>query len=505
MGGFRYREQPDWPPLAWLAVCDPAQPEPLVLHGSRVETRPDWFCEAVWDGDFERGDFDASDRVYGSGGRVRERTIRFVSCGTTLDRLHHVRRGELGFVSNSLAALVTVAELELDPTWPHYPKDFMSIKRGIRDCVQRIRAAPEPVELVYYDDLVWAGGVVSRAAKHHEKADVGSHAAYRRFMDETLSRLLANARSEARIHRYEPIVALSSGMDSGASAALAAPFGLREGFTFRSGRYGREDAGQAVARALGIELHELEREAWRDHALAEVPFVLGDARGPDVFYRAAEPFLSGRLLLTGYGGGGLWNPKRHPQGDELTRIDTSGLSLTEYRLWTGTLHLAVPMIGYRQASEIAAVGRQPEMRPWSVGGAYDKPVARRILLEAGVPEAQLARENRAATVLWSGEWTFLSRASREDFAAWLRRNEARLAAAHPGPPVRDLPRGGPRDALGRGLQVLARRSPRAKRPMKATARWLRRSSDPRPVLRYLLPWAMEHGRRRYASASLPPR
>jgi len=502
MGAFRYRCIEPWPPLAWLAVCDPARPEPLVLHGPRVETRDDWFCEAVWDGEFDRGDFDANDRVYGSGGRARAGALRFVSCGTTLDRLHHVRRGGRSFVSNSLAALLTVAELELDPTWPSYVRDFMSIKRGYREHVRHVPTHAEPVELVYYDDLVWSGGEIARAPKRHQKAEVGSFDAYRRFLDDTLARLFANARSEARRHRYEPILALSSGLDSGASAALAAAHGLREAFTFRRGRGGRRDGGQATARALGLELHEFERDAWRDHELAEVPFVLGDARGPDVFYRPAQPLLAGRLLLTGYGGGGLWGLKRRVESDELRRIDSSGLSLSEYRLWTGTLHFAVPMIGYRQAPEIHAIGRAAEMEPWRVGGPYDKPVARRILLEAGVGEAQLARVNRAGTVLWSGERVFLSPRSRADFAAWLRRNEAQLAPLHPGPPARDLPREGARAALGRALPALAHRSPRGKRLIKAVAFELLRASDPKPLLRYLLPWAMEHGRQRYADPDL---
>jgi len=510
VSAFRHRDMETWPPLAWLAVCEPSRSEILVLHGSRVETRDEWFCEAVWDGAFERGDFDANDRVYGSGARARDGVVRFVSCGTTLDRLHHVQRGSRSFVSNSLAALVAGAGLDLDPTCPHYVKDFLSIKRGYRDHVRQLRTTAEPIELVYYDDLVWSDGVLSRAPKHHRKADLGSFAAYRRFMDDTLARLFANARSEARAHRYEPVAALSSGLDSGASAALAAPHGLREAFTFRHGRGGRADAGRETARALGLDLHELERHAWRDHVLPEVPFLLADGRGPDVFYRAAEPLLAGRLLLTGYGGGGLWGLKRRIDGDALVRIDTSGLSLAEYRLWTGALHVPVPMIGYRQAPEIDALGRQPEMAAWRVGGPYDKPVARRILLEAGVPESALACANRAATVLWAGEGTFFSEASREDFAAWLRRNEARLAPSHPGPPVRDLPRDGRREALGRALLEFANRSPRAKRPMKAVAWRLLRMADPRPVMRYFLPWAMEHGRRRYAHPALaelagPPR
>jgi hypothetical protein len=142
------------------------------------------------------------------------------------------------------------------------------------------------------------------------------------------------------------------------------------------------------------------------------------------------------------------------------------------------------------------------MAPWRVGGRYDKPVARRILLEAGLPEADLPRANLAATVLWAGERTFLSPSSRADFAEWLRRNEARLAPTHPGPPVRDLPRDGVRAALARRIQAIAPHLPRGRRRAEAVAWRLLRASDPRPVLRYLLPWAMEHGRRRYPHPDL---
>jgi hypothetical protein len=38
--------------------------------------------------------------------------------------------------------------------------------------------------------------------------------------------------------------------------------------------------------------------------------------------------------------------------------------------------------------------------------------------------------------------------------------------------------------------------------MKALARLLLRGADPKPVMRYFLPWAMEHGRRRYGSPDL---
>ena len=52
-----------------------------------MEVCDTWFCEAVWDGDYEAGDFDLTDLVFGSGGRLRDERAIFVSSGTTVDRL----------------------------------------------------------------------------------------------------------------------------------------------------------------------------------------------------------------------------------------------------------------------------------------------------------------------------------------------------------------------------------------------------------------------------------
>src|SRR5690349_24391142 len=108
---FEYLHERDWPAQAWLAECHPDHV--LVRHGGRVEARPDWFCEAVWDGPFEQGDFDLTDVVAGSGGRMRDGRVVFVPTGATTDRLHSIRvpaaaggtRGRV-LVSNSLPCLL---------------------------------------------------------------------------------------------------------------------------------------------------------------------------------------------------------------------------------------------------------------------------------------------------------------------------------------------------------------------------------------------------------------
>lgn len=42
----------EWPPLAWLEKCEPGNPTVAVLHEVRLEKRANWFCAAVWAGDF---------------------------------------------------------------------------------------------------------------------------------------------------------------------------------------------------------------------------------------------------------------------------------------------------------------------------------------------------------------------------------------------------------------------------------------------------------------------
>src|SRR3989304_1630101 len=89
-----YTAVPDWPPLAWLARCRPGRTTVDVFHGLRVEGTPQWFVEAVWADRYAEADFDRTDLVFGSGGRLRNGMLTFVSSGSTVDRLQFLRRRE---------------------------------------------------------------------------------------------------------------------------------------------------------------------------------------------------------------------------------------------------------------------------------------------------------------------------------------------------------------------------------------------------------------------------
>jgi hypothetical protein len=63
------------------------------------------------------------------------------------------------------------------------------------------------------------------------------------------------------------------------------------------------------------------------------------------------------------------------------------------------------------------------MQPWSVGGKYDRPIARRILETAGVQRGTFARRKRAIAIVpekEGGQFRWMTRESLEDFQAFVR-------------------------------------------------------------------------------------
>jgi hypothetical protein len=465
---LRYELAPSWPPLAWLAVC--RGQTVTVHHGRGVETMPEWFCEATWGGEYPRGDFDLTDIVAGSGGRLRGDRLTFVSSGSTVDRLHAFRDGATAYVSNSLVGLLATCGLGVDPLYPDYGKDLLSIRYGL----EAVRPTLGPVTLTYFSNLQWAGGHLSAVAKPPTARAFTRFADYRAFLTQALRAIGDNMRHPARRLRYESLGTLSSGYDSSTVTVLAREaLGLNEVLTFARARGGDDDSGERIADVLGVKAFVLDRETWRDRTDAIVPFLVGSGRGEDVNFAAAEHLLPGRVLFTGYHGDKVWDTHTTDLGPEIVRGDATGLSLTEYRLWTGFLHCPVPFFGVRKLREIHAISTSPEMAQWDVGGDYSRPICRRIVEEAGVPRPLFGTAKRASSVvIWNPKYDasepLLPAATFPQYRRWLVwRTGAWLRRGHIPPLVEDLAR----RLLGRAGRTT--------------------------LVRPLFPWAVEGAMRRY--------
>src|SRR6266571_2404803 len=242
---LRYTPVPDWPRLAWLARCRRGDPTVEVFHGPDVETTPDGFCEAVWDGEFARAGFDETDVVFGSGARRRGGGVTFVSSGSTVDRLHSHEAAGTVCVANSLVCLLVAIGADVDPTYAAYYEDFKSISDGLARYTRSVATSAGPVRLTYFHNLVWDGSALRERSKPGPHRDFGDFAAYRGFLEASLAGLAQNLSSSDRAVPLQMLGTISSGYDSPAVTVLARPYGLQEAIAFEPSSRGAPRAARA--------------------------------------------------------------------------------------------------------------------------------------------------------------------------------------------------------------------------------------------------------------------
>ena len=425
---LEYRPEATWPVHSWLAEC--FEDRVVVRHGGRVETRADWFCEAVWDGPFEDGDFDRTDIVAGSGGRSRAGGVTFVPAGSTTDRLQSVAlppgTGALPgrtLVSNSLACLLAVSGAKANPTYRHYRRDIQTVVRGLDRYKRTFEASPVPCRLWYFHNVRWDGRDLREVDKPSPPRDFSAFEPYHAFLAHSLREVARNAADPRRRHPIGLMGTISRGYDSTTVSTLAREVGLRQILTVGRSRTGADDSGEETAKHLGLEAIVLRRDRWRDYPLPEVPFLTAGSVADDRVFLDAREHLSGKLLFTGFHGDKVWSKSPYKADSllphpEIRRGDTSGLTLTEYRLSAGFIHCPITFWGCRQIHELVRISRDPSMRPWDIPGDYSRPICRRIVESARVPREAFGTHKRMSTTL---EQVLVDQ-SRLDYQAWCRRH-----------------------------------------------------------------------------------
>src|SRR5262249_21972829 len=186
------------------------------------------------------------------------------------------------------------------------------------------------------------------------------------------------------------------GYDSPACAVLARAAGCREAITLAGTGEAAEDSGADIAQRLGLELHAVALVAPGGDDGGEAEGLAAGMQGEGVVYPAFAGPLPGRVLVTGFHGDKMWERTIHPTPD-IKRGDISGSSLGEFRLVRDFVHVPVPFIGCRRHEDVWRISNAAEMQPYSIGGHYDPPVARRLLESAGVPRHALPPAKRAAS------------------------------------------------------------------------------------------------------------
>ncbi len=398
---FQYREFGHLPLLSWAAIVEKGSPCVTVFHGSGVETGTDLFVEGAWDKDFGRGAFDQSCAFMGTGAKVEKGRVLFCCPSHPLERINLYVTSSRIVLSPSLVFLLSLTNNQLDLSYSHYAWDLQSAISKKKNHVCSIPASAGKVMMVHYRNIAIDSRLNVDVIHKNECEPFTDYSSYRNFLTATLSSIMANAQHKDRKIKYPPMATLSSGYDSPACAALAADAGCREAVTLRLSKEdqkmwdeGNDDSGAGIGAKLGLRVIEKDpRELFQYDHYPEAEHAATGYDDSDLVMSIFENDMSRRLVITGVHGDGIWSriPKKTPARD-IYRPDGCGCALSEYRYRAGFMHVPLPFIGCMNYPSIFGITTSEEMRPYCVGGDYDRPIPRRILEEKGVARELFGRE-----------------------------------------------------------------------------------------------------------------
>ena len=378
---FRCNEQ--LPMLSWLAEVAKNSDIVSITGGKGVEFGQSFFVEGAWDGDFVEGQFDKSLVFTGSGARLQNNAVLFASPCNTIEAVYMYRTDRTVCFSNSIAFLLEVTSKSLDYKYFNYENDALSISDGINEYIKTIRLADNSeIAVYYYRNIAVDDNLKVTVYEKSAPARFDNFASYYNFLREKLQSLDSNFHSDSRQHHYDPIVFSSSGYDSTACAALGKLVGCNEAVVYKS-KHRDDDSGRPVVSALGYEvIYEKYETAYLEHNVAHEFLATGEL-GTSIYFSSAENELTGKYLLSGVQGDKVWAIDSSPN-DEIIRSFFPDTARKEFRLRVGFHFVAIPFFAVRSMEDIKAISNSVEMKSWSLGNNYDRPIPRRIVEEQGV-------------------------------------------------------------------------------------------------------------------------
>jgi hypothetical protein len=383
-----------WPALAWCARISQGLVE--VDAGSGVEAFNDRIFEGAWDGDFSNFDFHQAINVLGSGLIVQEDGVLFVTPSNTLECVFVVDRKGTLIAANSLPLVLQRSGHSLRLRGAPFGAVFASIMFGLDHSPVIIPLASGGKCLAYYHHNVFFrfGDAKAEIRPKAFPPAFANYREYRSYLDGVVSRVCSNARHQDRIRQYYPVTTISSGYDSPACAVLARENGCRIALNIEAGESGEPDDGRLIGEMLGLEVISRPREATDADAYAAM--LSNGMQAEDAAHATFRDLQAGALLFTGFHGDKVWSCNEVPDR-KIKRKDISGSAIAEYRLEVDFIQLPIPFIGSQNFPEIQHISNSEEMRPFAIGGDYDRPIPRRIVEEAGVARTAFGMVKRAVS------------------------------------------------------------------------------------------------------------
>jgi hypothetical protein len=428
--------QPGMPKLGWLATVLPGREELSVIVGDWVETFANGFLEGVADIDFSAESLDKAANVFGSGASIREGAVTFVSSTATTDYLHWAESdaNDSVIVANSLPLLLAKLDDSLNPKYLEYAQINQSNLHGINRYRAQIPTLKGSVNRLVYRNLRVSGNEIKQLLKPPVQR-FEHYADYYAYLTSAYSRIVKNARDARRERPMAIFSTQSRGYDSTAINAIAKDFGVDRVFTVSKGKVGGlfatqdasidvNDDGTEICKKFGLPCLQIDRRALERDSENEALYYAtiednGDFNLQQINAHVTQP----TILLTGTLGE-MWYPTSSDDrpgliNADLVRSYLSMNGLTEVRIETGFVQLAMPFIGATRREDILRITESAEMDPWRLRTAYDRPIPRRIAEDAGLPREMFGQVKMASLLEYPPPRVPLNGALREAFFSFL--------------------------------------------------------------------------------------
>lgn len=378
------------PLLAWLVDVDKSTGDISIYCGNNVEVRDNFLVSGVWSGPFEEGGFDHSDVFFGTGAKWEEEKICFYTPSHALERLVALEREQDVIVSNSIGFLMAFADVKLDNRINQYEKIFCSMLKGPLGIQNEIPMEGQAhINQYIVGSIVVEAGVPIRYQRREKVQPFGSYSEYYSRMMRDMEQVRENSISPFRTqHSYGLVTTISSGYDSSANAAIAAKIGCTTAVSLSGGVYD-EDDGSAIANQLGYErIVKKNRYSYKAKAgLIDAEYNGSGELGKHQQFSVFEEEFRGNLVFMGTRGDYYWG-KETVANNDFNMIGfyyyETDVSYTENALRNGYIVVAMATYGSSASTSLREVMLSADMKPWTLGTTYDRPIPRRILEESGV-------------------------------------------------------------------------------------------------------------------------
>jgi len=428
---FNCIESEALPKLAWCSLLKVGSNEITVYHGSMVEVSSDFMVAGAWSGSFDHEGFAAACSMSGTGAYLSGDSVCFKSSSDYFSPLFTIKKDGCLYISNSIVFAMSASGEEPHPLYPFYAYDVIRIIRAGQDGIGGTLPtnSRHKIHVYFMSSLRVDRQLTLTQESLPSKPDLNTYEDYHDLLVSELRGLIDNAEDSKRKQAVAALCTTSRGYDSVAVTSIAAKAGCSRSVTINDSRATNpeEDNGTEIGHLLGMQCTTYERWSYLDLPEFAEHYLAFTGLGNTPVYASMIADLHNSLVLVASNAEELWSSECFILSERIHNPkmrSLSGLNDLEFRLEIGYLKFDPSFIEVTQNRKIAEISTSDELKQWSIGGEYDRPIPRRIAEESGIP-----RHFFGMNKMQSGHACFshaknMSKSAHESYTTFVQKSHA---------------------------------------------------------------------------------